>query len=205
MLKIYKINKDGKPINIMVVKEYKELKDRDAILDQYIENELKTEQIAPVLDETNKTDRMNKVLDEVNKTHRMFKVLVEDKKIIKERTDKWKKKLADCFLDKNSHPNCADVLKAQIKLPEFNMDILVVDKNDILEDPDVAPDDAPDVALTAPDVAPVAAPDVAPAAHVVAPAATPFPTNGGTRRRRRNNKKSKRKSKNNRKKTNRRR
>jgi hypothetical protein len=113
---LYKIiNKDGNPIDIKVVKEYNS-DNNDDVLDQYLEKLSD--------DEFNKLNHEN---------HRFFKVLVEDEKIIKERTEKWQKKIADCVLDKNSDLNCDDVLKTINIKPQFNMDILVVDKKDIVE------------------------------------------------------------------------
>jgi len=170
---LYKIkNKDGNPINIKVVKEYdpNNNDDYDDVIGQYLE----------ALTE----DKFNEFKQNKNK-NKIFKVLLEDETKISERKENWKKQtLNNC--KENGDPNCANALKnRQIRLPQFNMDILVVKKDDILES---------NVTPTAPDVTPD-----------VTPAASPASAQGGTRRRRRNNKKSKRKSKNNRKKTNRRR
>lgn len=167
----YKIkNADGGIIDIKVVKEFN------------IENELDDDVLAQYL-ETLSQDEFENLKTKIKDKYKIFKVLVEDEKKIEERKENWYNRkgiLDNCKESKDTRQCISDEMRKQKieKLPQFNMDILIVDPQSIVD------------------------PASAPAAPAPAPAA-PAATQGGTRRRRRNNKKSKRKPRNNRKKTNR--
>jgi hypothetical protein len=164
----YLILKDGNLINIKVVKEYHLLVNDDDDYDDVI---------GPYLDALrNEESNFRKFKENWKKgSLRIFKVLLEDDKIINERKENWIEQ--NC--KKDDDPRCNAIKRGEIRLPQFNMDILVVNKNDVFDDDD--DDNAFEAKLRA-----------------ILP---PQQKKGGNRRRR----KSKRKSKNNRKKTNRRR
>ena len=122
---LYKIiNKDGNPIDIKVVKEYNFYDknsnyDDDDVLEQYLET-LSDNEIGDL-----QTNLIN--------GHKIFKVLLEDEKIINKRKENWKKQTLNNCEKTNNPQQCFDALEnGQIRLPQFYMDILVVDKNNIV-------------------------------------------------------------------------
>jgi len=130
----------------------------------------------------------------VNNNLRFFKIILENnddpgfiRDMYDDKRQKWLNAQSDAEYKRCSNLRTQNyTIDECMNTPKNFYDFLVVNKKDIIEDPDVA--------LTAHDVTPD-----------ITPAASPASAQGGTRRRRRNNKKSERKSKNNRKKTNRRR
>jgi hypothetical protein len=194
--KTYKIQKDGNEKYIKVVKEY------DLIKGDY-HNDI---DILSYLFELSEA-KFSEFKKNVKKgSVRIFKVLLEDDKRINEREKNWieqqKNWIEQECKEVKDPAECANELKDDFEFrlkddfefrPQFNMDILVVNTNDV--DDEDEKDDAFHAEIKALQQQ---------AQQLLQLPQLPQQNIGGNRRRR-NNKKSKRKSKNNRKKTNRRR